>query len=103
MVNSAIMTRILTITSIIAGVFNLVLYFYNVIPGQIPAGAPFYLRMGIVFIVGVPFLIQMAERVPTPQRPKVASILALIAVLAMSVVVMMLLLPSMMVGWSWGD
>ncbi len=102
MTNSKILVRALSITSVVIGVVNLALYFYNLIPGQVPTSAPFYLRMGIIFIVGIPILIQVIPRRVTPS-PRVASYLALVGVLAVALVVMMLLLPSTLVGSSWGN
>ena len=91
----------LTIASVIIGLFHLVLYFYNLIPGQIPTGAPFYLRMGIIFILGVPMILQLPWHLVRP-TPKIINYLALAAVLGIAILAMILLLPSMMVGSSWG-
>ncbi|SRR6266498_5597375 len=104
MIRSRIPIFAASFLSILIGVFNIFLYFYDVIPGQIPTGAPFYLRTGVVFILGIPMLIQFLSRLSPDQRPKAVSVLSLIVVLAISIILMMLLLPSMTktIG-SWGE
>jgi len=101
MVNRRTFILVLTIASVIVGLFHLVLYFYNLIPGQIPTSAPFYLRMGLIFILGVPMILQVPGRVARPS-PRIVNYFALLAVLAIAIIAMILLLPSMMVGSSWG-
>ncbi len=104
MVRSTTLVYVVSLTSVLIGILNVFLYFYEVIPGQIPTGSPFYLRMGVILIVGVPMLVQLMSRLPPSQRPKAVSVLSLIVVLAISIIVMMLLLPSMYktIG-SWGE
>jgi hypothetical protein len=85
----------LSVVSIFVGVLNVLLYFYDLIPGQIPIGSPFYLRMAIMFVIGVPMVVQLMSHISPAQRPSVINAISLIAVLVFAIFLMSLLLPSM--------
>jgi cytochrome c biogenesis factor len=86
---------VLSVVSVVVGVLNVLLFFYDLIPGQIPVGSPFYLRMAIVFVVGVPMVVQLVSHISPAQRPRAINVISLIAVLVFAIFLMSLLLPSM--------
>jgi hypothetical protein len=90
--------------AVIAGLFHIFLYFYDLIPGQPTKGFLFFLRMGTVLMVGIPVILtQVLINTPQPQRERRANIMALAVVLIVGIILSMLLLPQMYVGVSWGD
>ena len=95
MIRSKILVYGISLLSAIGGILNILLYFYNLVPEQIPTGSPFYLRMGIIFLVGVPMVVQFLSRMSPAQRPKVINALSLVAVLVFAIFLMSLLLPLM--------
>lgn len=94
----------LSVASIAIGILNVLLYFYDLLPGQVPTGSPFYLRMAIIFVVGVPLVVQLVSRMSPALRPRAIEVISLIAVLVFAIFLMSLLLPSMTktIG-SWGE
>ena len=95
MIRSKILVYGISLLSAIGGILNILLYFYNLVPEQIPTGSPFYLRMGLIFLVGVPMVIQLLVRIPPAERPRAVNVLSLIAVLVFAIFLMSLLLPMM--------
>lgn len=89
--------------AVIAGLFNVSLYFFDLLPGQPTKGIVFFLRIGATFMVGIPvILVQLLINTPQPQRVRRAEIIGLMFVLIVGVILSMLLLPQMLAGNSWG-
>ncbi len=97
-------TIVYTLSSlaILAGLFDISLYFFDLIPRQPTKGILFFLRIGATLMVGIPVILtQVLIKTPQPQRARRAEIIGLIIVLAVGLVLSMLLLPQMYVGSSW--
>ncbi len=89
--------------AILAGLFHIALYFFDLIPGQPTKGFLFFLRMGATLMVGIPVILtQVLINTPQPQRARRAEIIGLMVVLAVGLVLSIFLLPQMYAGSSWG-
>ncbi len=89
--------------AVLTGLFNISLHFFDLIPEKPTKGVAFFLWMGAIQMVAIPIiLVQALIDTPQPQRAKRAEVVGLMAVLAVGLVLMMLLLPRMYVGTSWG-